>query len=471
MFDVARTDRRNGNAALVIFLINLFVAGLIIIKGSGSSAFFWTALAVIASALPYLFAFFKRKIIFYEPIYLFLSGTIFTYIAYLLFSSKALELDQEALAYVMTACTFGAVAFTIGYKLNFGNFLAKILPIKNYMVDEKILGKICLKLYGLWLIFTILPFLPLGGLLDSMKSLFQNLMMFVVLGGVMIDIYLYAIASKADIGRYKYLLRSFLLACVYFVQCFLSGFSGAMASVFGVTIIAYIKGKNTLPSIPKIIAIIVTLVVFLGYIVPYTKIFREAHWQGENIGDSLEYANDEFITLSQDDKIEVSLTRFSDPLFMGLKCHGLRKQNVNISRYSGFLSFLARFVPRFIWKDKPVSFNGNQVGRELGVIQEDDFTTSISLPLLSNFILNGGLWGVILGMLGVGTILRLYWEWLIIRTGGNFLAFVVYFIILFSWIFGGDEIGSLVVANVGFLGYLYIFLGFAISKEAHMQHK
>ena len=57
---------------------------------------------------------------------------------------------------------------------------------------------------------------------------------------------------------------------------------------------------------------------------------------------------------------------------------------------------LESVIPHFIWPDKPQGRKGNTYARELGILGEDDTTTGITFPLVSEAYTLGGLTGVFL---------------------------------------------------------------------------
>lgn len=69
--------------------------------------------------------------------------------------------------------------------------------------------------------------------------------------------------------------------------------------------------------------------------------------------------------------------------------------------------FVSLGPPRFLWKDKPmIQTDGNELGREIGVLAPSDFGTVISATMIGDWYLNFGLAGIILGMFLVGVLLR-----------------------------------------------------------------
>ena len=60
-----------------------------------------------------------------------------------------------------------------------------------------------------------------------------------------------------------------------------------------------------------------------------------------------------------------------------------------VNTFNNAFDYLARFVPRFLWPSKP-SIDYNKIGRDLGLLHEGDYSTSIGITLLAGFIMGGG---------------------------------------------------------------------------------
>ena len=60
------------------------------------------------------------------------------------------------------------------------------------------------------------------------------------------------------------------------------------------------------------------------------------------------------------------------------------------------IAAFANIVPRFIWRDKPGVLTGNEYGREIGILGDDDLTTGISFSLVGDAYHEAGFTGVAL---------------------------------------------------------------------------
>lgn len=77
------------------------------------------------------------------------------------------------------------------------------------------------------------------------------------------------------------------------------------------------------------------------------------------------------------------------------------------------LSYYAHvFIPRFIWKDKPIVAKGQWFARQLGLGTDlgHKFSNAISMSIPGELYLNFGWWGVSLGCTGIGFLVMLMWR-------------------------------------------------------------
>jgi hypothetical protein len=75
-----------------------------------------------------------------------------------------------------------------------------------------------------------------------------------------------------------------------------------------------------------------------------------------------------------------------------------------------YRTFLYTLIPRVIWPSKPVKDLGQRFGHLYGFLDENDSTTSINFPQLTEFYANFGYMGVLIGMLIVGSLYRVLYQ-------------------------------------------------------------
>lgn len=106
-------------------------------------------------------------------------------------------------------------------------------------------------------------------------------------------------------------------------------------------------------------------------------------------------------------------------------------------------SFLDIFIslgpPRFIWKDKPIiAGRGNEFGRQVGVLDSKDYTTSVGPGIVGDLYMNFGFIGIIAGMFFFGIIFRFIYD-LFIKYSGHSSAGIMFYVIIWIQIIKGVE--------------------------------
>lgn len=101
--------------------------------------------------------------------------------------------------------------------------------------------------------------------------------------------------------------------------------------------------------------------------------------------------------------------------------------------------FISLGPPRFIWKDKPIiNAGGNDFGREYGIINPDNYQTTVGPTIVGDWYMNFGVWGIIFGMLFFGFLYRFIFD-LFIKKTDNSLSGVVIYTVFWIQIIKGTE--------------------------------
>ncbi len=252
--------------------------------------------------------------------------------------------------------------------------------------------------------------------------------------------------------------------CVEMIMGLRSGMKENLIIPIIMALVAYIKARKKVP----VAFMLAGALFFINILTPFMTAYRQKAWYGgTNFSESFRYGL-EAVFMAREERevmdLEVSgISRLADSTSMALLCEEKVREGEIRNTFDSPLDYLARFVPRFLWPDKPI-VDYNKIGRDLGVLHENDYSTSIGITLLAGLIMGGGFYSVMLGFLFIGILLRTYWAWLMERSGDNILAFVIYFNIMYTWIRDADLMVTL-HANLSFLVYAYFLLGF-IKKHS-----
>jgi hypothetical protein len=131
------------------------------------------------------------------------------------------------------------------------------------------------------------------------------------------------------------------------------------------------------------------------------------------------------------------------------------------------LNFFIAFPPRLLWKDKPtVHMDGNAFGHSIGVLSPEDTLTSVGPTIVGDWYMNFGVVGIVFGMLFMGFLWRIFYEYLIKGTKLSLSGVLIYSIVFIQIIKGiENEIASVYAGLVKFLIILLIIHFFLTRKD------
>lgn len=473
-FILAKTSR---NVAFFVWLCHIAIAFFFCDRAieHGLTGYYWAAALLLVCSIPYLLATIRNDFIPFEGIYLFLGGIIVGFTAYLFLPVNEIDLDPKSWEYAMKLATMGSSAFLLGYWTVFGRSISRALPLRRFIISNRNLMKLPPKLYLIGWALRISPiFLSAAvelferiGIIGMPLKVLQKmqgweissmLVTYGICAGLLIDAYLYLIYFKENPRkrqRRNIFSRLTLLFLAEIIYGFFSGMAGPVIRPVILLLLVYIKAKNKMP----IFVIAIVLSLFIFFAVPFIKSFRELYWYGNTTKISVQHAVSE---VSDKEKLsnmqKATLKRLSNPLEMAIISYDTRKEGRAVKTYEDLPGYLSRFLPRFLWPNKPI-VDYNRIGRELGILGQEDYTTAVSLTLVGGLIMDNGTYGVLIGMFIAGIIVSVLWNWLVVRAGGNMLAFVIYAILIYRWVFP-DDFYAVFHSMVSFVIYAYLLVTF-----------
>lgn len=170
-----------------------------------------------------------------------------------------------------------------------------------------------------------------------------------------------------------------------------------------------------------------------------------------------------------DEGFTAAFTRFSDVASLALITERGR-ETMALKPGETFRWAVEGFVPRALvpTKDDPGQF-GNRFGRAYGVVNADNYITSIAPSQVGEFYLNFGLLGILLGMPLVGALYRLINDYLRPRAGSPFVL-ALYALAAWPFISGLETIVALgligVIKMLIFLGGILLIVGKILAAQS-----
>lgn len=121
--------------------------------------------------------------------------------------------------------------------------------------------------------------------------------------------------------------------------------------------------------------------------------------------------------------------------------------------------------PRFLWATKPVTsdiMDGNILGRSYGVINKDDYLTTVGPTFVGDLYMNFGLAGIILGTFFFGVLFRFIFNYLI-KYNSNLLAgVIIYSVVWLNFMKGFENWVAPVCAGILKMSVIMIILYFLL---------
>ncbi len=212
-------------------------------------------------------------------------------------------------------------------------------------------------------------------------------------------------------------------------------------------LMVYLFVKKSIPWLKLIPALMLVTAFLLS-----KSEFRKIVWTGGSSGP-LESASvyariiQDTVLVSNSETLTKSLGQLTSRVDNGtLLAHVIEQTPRNVPYWEGesYLGILWRFIPRFIWQDKPIEQLGQTFGHRYNILGTADTNTSWNMPQIVEMFANFGWAGVIVGMGLLGCIYNFLGHFLEHNQAdewGKLSAIVIYTSLLqvdgnFSLVFG-----------------------------------
>lgn len=200
----------------------------------------------------------------------------------------------------------------------------------------------------------------------------------------------------------------------------LSGLIAPMAMVLFFLVLSFIRAKV------KVGYFVLPLIFFLWFYSSFSGVkatYREMVWLSGtdySLTDRVQLINDlikekEFSTVETiEDSYkgkESALWRFSyQPSALS---YVSQKTPSEIPYWGGetYIPLFSKFIPRFIWSDKPSEGLGNLFGQRYGILRSTDLYTSMNTPIVTELYVNFGLYAIFIGGFILGALFYFLNSW------------------------------------------------------------
>ena len=372
------------------------------------------------------------------------------------------------LVYISLGFLFLTIGFYFPYSKRIGTYVGDKLPEWDWEPNKLFLPGLFLLALGF--LNTILAFgLGIIGYQDVAESgVFDGLLFLVTFFWLEASFLLWLCIFRSDkLNINHYLVIGILLGTSLLKSAF-QGNRGSLMQIFVLIAFAFVMSGRKILLKHKILAVsLLTGAIVFGMI--YGTTFRSIKNKSDQVS-AQDYAGmimQTFERISEQDTLKVLQKGFAS---LAERIESVSSLAVVVSNYeklhiyeSGYgldnnilkdsVTFL---IPRFLWKDKPVATDPASYGDLYFNFSDNSFTITPVGDLLRNF----GPWGIPIGMLILGFLLRIIYSGLVEGRIFSFWRITIFYMILATLSYEGSY-GLIVpygikVVGVSILGLLII---------------
>jgi hypothetical protein len=455
----------------------------------------WVFLTGIVLAAPSVWMFYKGQFNLFHPLtfaswsYLFpaffVGGLIFAaglsqpyFVAFIRDPYYNLPLT---LVYV----SLGYLGLTVGFYLPFGRWggerLSKILPSWEWQPDQVLLPGIVLLLIGI--ANTAMAFVL--GIIGFQRAeeigAFDGLLFLMTLFWLQASFLLWLAIFKTKQLNFNHYLIIVLLLAAALTKATFQGNRGSLLQVFILVVMAFImSGRKIKWQHGAIGGILLMLALLVGMI--YGTTFRNIKGDQSKVGID-QYAENigkTFDAVTEQDTLSVLALGFSS---LGERMDAVSTVAVIVSNYEQLEPYeelygldnnilkdsITFFIPRPLWPDKPVASEPHKYSELYFDYGENAFAVTPISDLLRNF----GPWGIPIGMLVLGLVLRFIYSALIENQPFSFWKASLYFMLLTSVSYEGF-FGTIIpflirVCGIAILGIIFVWFFVKHSQSSFIK--
>ena len=349
------------------------------------------------------------------------------------------------------------------FSLFFGYFIAEkyvSLRKKKIFYFEEINIKKKKIIFLLFLISIIFLYYIEEKKIFTSVTIFQQLKEPLIL--FLLGLALLMLVKKEMKPKYFYIPFILLLSVIFFIEIS----RGAVVFIFSVILFLCTIYYTLIKKIP---IFTILFIIFLGIFMHSIKYeIRDSVWYKNNL-NSLDKI---YITKNIIFK-NFSLSKFKNTNYSTVNNHRLfhsinslnivsklTPEKIYFFQGDSYKDMYTKFIPRFVWKEKPVDEQGNFWGHRYLVLNPEDKSTSWNFPVLNEFYANFGMPGVFIGMFFLGFLIKL----LILKLWKKNISdieILISSIILFNFFFLENNLSQIlgkVINQLFFFHIIFIFI-------------
>lgn len=265
-----------------------------------------------------------------------------------------------------------------------------------------------------------------------------------------------------------YLLFTLFLLTINFIYAVATGSKAEILLPFFLLFIIYSIIKKT-----PIKIILFTSLISIFLVFPFSTIYRSLH--SDSITINIERAINKYSYLLSNFNIKIIKLFFFNSIALRTNQMGVITAIVkntpkiwNFKMGSTYMQFFISLIPRIIWHSKPIiGVNGNVFGRDYGILQVNDYHTSVGITWIGEMFINFGWFGIIIAFLW-GLLYKIIYIYFFKDGKPNMLGTLIYSFTLYFLI--RDNV--FVYMFSGLLKfYVFLFFVFLIFKKRILKTK
>ncbi len=486
---------RMKNDSRIKLLPILFLFGLVIIGGLSVLVFTsenldflerpyllpWVFLTGATVAVPISYLWYKNKFRIYHPLVFpglfyflpafFIGGLILVFGLSEPYYVRFIQDQKTNLPYTFLVIICGFIGLSIGFFIPFGGFIGRsvslYLPVWNWRDENVIVPGIILLILGF--INNIIGFLlGITGFQKAVESnSYDGLIFLSTLLWIQASFMLWIALFRKRVWNVREYLIIAVLIVISLINALFAGNRGGLLQAFLIILFGYIfAGKVIRFKQGLFLTSVLVTVVVIGMI--YGTTFRQVKGTEDRVETSsyIDSISKTFDTIGNRELDTVLLQSFYN---LAERLEAVTSLAVVVSNYEKlkpyeesygidnniYKDLATFFIPRIIWKDKPVS----SVPRRYSELYFDFGENSFTITPMGDLLRNFGFAGVPLGMLLLGFIGRIFYSALMENQPFSYWRSILYFMIVPSISYEGFY-GTIVptMFKVGFISIVGILI-------------